>query len=116
MNKNKIIGPYLTRKNLIAISAIAISAVIFAFCGLCLCADGRVFSKANPILAIANGMGYRQINVEAGSLTMVVVSILLVSVYIILLGFMLIYITRFAKINNIKYSLQQFLSIIFDEY
>lgn len=103
MNKNKIIGPYLTRKNLIAISAIAIIAVIFAFCGLCLCADGKVFSKSNPILAIANGMGYRQINVEAGALTMVVVSILLVSVYIILLGFMLIYITRFAKINNIKW-------------
>ena len=100
--KNKIIGPYLTRKNLVAISLIAMFAVVFAFCGLCLCADGRVFSKENPILALATGLGYKQIAIEEGAMTMVVVSLLLVAVYIILLGFMLIYISRFAKINNIK--------------
>ena len=102
--KSKYIRPYLTRKNLIAIAAVALFAIIFAFTGLCLTADGKVFSKENPLLALATGMGYNQIAVEDGAMTMVVVSVLLCAVYIILLTFMLIYIWRFQKINNIKWS------------
>lgn len=100
--KKKMIRPYLTRKNLILIAIVAIYAVLFAFTGLCLVADGKVFSLDNPLLALGKGMGYTPIQIEEGGMTMVVVSILLVAVYLILLTFMLIYIRRFAVINNIK--------------
>ena len=100
--KKKMIRPYLTRKNLILIAVMSIYAVLFAFTGLCLVADGKVFSLDNPLLALGKGMGYTPIEVAEGGMTMVVVSILLVAVYIILLTFMLVYIRRFAVINNIK--------------
>lgn len=103
--KSKIIRPYLTRRNLVLIALIAMYAVIFAFTGLCLSADGKVFSKENPILALAMGMGFSQIGLaNDGATTLVVVSIILIAIYIILLAFMLVYITRFAKINNIKFN------------
>lgn len=103
--KSKIIRPYLTRRNLVLIALIAMYAVIFAFTGLCLSADGKVFSKENPILALAMGMGFSQIGLSNdGATTLVVVSIILIAIYIILLAFMLVYITRFAKINNIKFN------------
>lgn len=100
--KKKMIRPYLTRKNLILIAVMSIYAVLFAFTGLCLVADGKVFSLDNPLLALGKGMGYTPIEVAEGGMTMVVVSILLIAVYIILLTFMLVYIRRFAVINNIK--------------
>lgn len=100
--KKKMIRPYLTRKNLILIAIMGIYAVLFAFTGLCLVADGKVFSLDNPLLALGKGMGYTPIEVAEGGMTMVVVSILLIAVYIILLTFMLVYIRRFAVINNIK--------------
>lgn len=100
--KKKMIRPYLTRKNLILIAVMSIYAVLFAFTGLCLVADGKVFSLDNPLLALGKGMGYTPIEVMEGGMTMVVVSILLIAVYIILLTFMLVYIRRFAVINNIK--------------
>lgn len=100
--KKKMIRPYLTRKNLILIAVMSIYAVLFAFTGLCLLADGKVFSLDNPLLALGKGMGYTPIEVAEGGMTMVVVSILLIAVYIILLTFMLVYIRRFAVINNIK--------------
>lgn len=100
--KKKMIRPYLTRKNLILIALMSIYAVLFAFTGLCLVADGKVFSLDNPLLALGKGMGYTPIEVAEGGMTMVVVSILLIAVYIILLTFMLVYIRRFAVINNIK--------------
>lgn len=100
--KKKMIRPYLTRKNLIFIAIMSIYAVLFAFTGLCLVADGKVFSLDNPLLALGKGMGYTPIEVAEGGMTMVVVSILLIAVYIILLTFMLVYIRRFAVINNIK--------------
>lgn len=100
--KKKMIRPYLTRKNLILIAVMSIYAVLFAFTGLCLVADGKVFSLDNPFLALGKGMGYTPIEVAEGGMTMVVVSILLIAVYIILLTFMLVYIRRFAVINNIK--------------
>ena len=49
--KKKMIRPYLTRKNLILIAVMSIYAVLFAFTGLCLVADGKVFSLDNPLLA-----------------------------------------------------------------
>lgn len=100
--KKKMIRPYLTRKNLILIAIMGIYAVLFAFTGLCLVADGKVFSLDNPLLALGKGMGYTPIEVAEGGMTMIVVSILLIAVYIILLTFMLVYIRRFAVINNIK--------------
>lgn len=100
--KKKMIRPYLTRKNLILIAIMGIYAVLFAFTGLCLVADGKVFSLDNPLLALGKGMGYTPIEVAEGGMTMVVVSILLIAVYIILLTLMLVYIRRFAVINNIK--------------
>lgn len=100
--KKKMIRPYLTRKNLILIAVMSIYAVLFAFTGLCLVADGKVFSLDNPLLALGKGMGYTPIEVAEGGMTMVVVSILLIAVYVILLTFMLVYIRRFAVINNIK--------------
>lgn len=100
--KKKMIRPYLTRKNLILIAVMSIYAVLFAFTGLCLVADGKVFSLDNPLLALGKGMGYTPIEVAEGGMTMVVVPILLIAVYIILLTFMLVYIRRFAVINNIK--------------
>ena len=100
--KKKMIRPYLTRKNLILIAIMGIYAVLFAFTGLCLVADGKVFSLDNPLLALGKGMGYTPIEVAEGGMTILVVSILLIAVYIILLTFMLVYIRRFAVINNIK--------------
>ncbi len=98
----RTIRPYLTRKNLILLSAIAIYAVIFAFTGFCLVADGKIFSKENPLLALAKGMGYVPVAIGEGGMTIIAVSIVLVAVYVILLAFLLIYIYRFAVINNIK--------------
>ena len=100
----KMIRPYLTRKNLILIAIMGIYAALFAFTGLCLVADGKVFSLDNPLLALGKGMGYTPIEVGEGGMSILVVSILLVAVYIILLTFMLVYIRRFAVINNIKAS------------
>ena len=100
--KKKRIRPYLTRKKLILIAVMSIYAVLFAFTGLCLVADGKVFSLDNPLFALGKGMGYTPIEVAESGMTMVVVSILLIAVYIILLTFMLVYIRRFAVITNIK--------------
>ena len=48
--KKKMIRPYLTRKNLILIAVMSIYAVLFAFTGLCLVADGKVFSDRKSVV------------------------------------------------------------------
>ena len=61
-----------TRKNLMAIALVALFSVVVVFVGLCIDDAHAVFSKKNPIAAIADGIGLTPIkSTVAGFITLV---------------------------------------------
>ena len=65
-----------TRKNLMAIALVALFSVVVVFVGLCIDDAHAVFSKKNPIAAIADGIGLTPIkSTVAGFITLVLVAI-----------------------------------------
>lgn len=92
-----------TRKNLIAIALSIFYAFIFLFTGICIDTSSSIVSSKNPIAKIASNLGFREIKGSVSSL----VSLILVTVYIIVFAVAFIYERRYAIVNNKKpYSLK----------
>ena len=93
-----MIQTVFTRKNLIAIAIAIFYSLVFLFTGACLDASGTILSKKNPINAMGQTLGFRQIT--PGTLGYLV--LILVAFYIIVCATALIYERRYAIVNKIK--------------
>lgn len=95
-----MVKPYFTRKNLIAIALTALYSLLFLFTGVCLTpGSGSVIAKDNPIMSIANTLGFKSITLEGVN---GFVPLMLVALYIVIFVIALIYEGRFAKVNGKK--------------
>ena len=93
--------PYITRKNIIAVSIAILYAALFIFVGLCLAATkGSAFSEQNAfrMLAIAFGMKIVTISGLTGY-----ISLIITTLYIVVLTFAIIYVRRFQVVNRIPW-------------
>ena len=93
-NKN-----YFTRKNLIAISLVALYSFLTLFVGACIEGNHNFFVEDNPIALLAKGFKFSVI-VCGGSGA---IALVLVALYIIVGFVAILYIYRYAKVNNIKF-------------
>ena len=95
-----MVKPYFTRKNLIAIALTALYSLLFLFTGVCLTpGSSSVIAKDNPIMSIANTLGFKSITLEGVN---GFVPLMLVALYIVIFVIALIYEGRFAKVNGKK--------------
>ena len=93
--------PYISRKNLIAISIAALYAILFVFVGFWITAtQDSAFNDENLFKMIATGFGFQSIVLGGVSSQ---ISLVLVGVYIIVLFFFLVYIRRYQVVNKIKW-------------
>ena len=105
-----MVKPYFTRKNLIAIALTALYSLLFLFTGVCLTpGSGSVIAKDNPIMSIANTLGFKSITLEGVN---GFVPLILVAFYIVIFAIALIYEGRFAKVNGKKVSAKKYNSYI----
>jgi len=97
--------PYLTRKNLIALSLAIFYAILLAFTGLCLEGSHTIANKNNPIAALGRLFNFKEIVSGVSGF----VCLILVALYIIVFVAVVLYEKRYAVINNMNpYSVKMF--------
>ncbi len=93
-NKN-----YFTRKNLIAISLVALYSFLTLFVGACIEGNHNFFVEDNPIALLAKGFKFSVIACGLSG----AIALVLMALYIIVGFVAILYIYRYAKVNNIKF-------------
>ena len=97
--------PYLTRKNLIALSLSIFYAILLAFTGLCLEGSHSIAHKNNPIAALGRLFNFKEIETGLSGF----VCLILVALYIIVFVTVILYEKRYAIVNNLNpYSIKMF--------
>ena len=97
--------PYLTRKNLIALSLAFFYSILLVFTGLCL--GGTLVNKNNPIASLGDMFNFTRITPGVSGF----ICLLLVALYIIVFVAVCIYERRYAIVNGQSpYSAKMFVS------
>ena len=102
-----MVKPFFTRKNLIFIALTFFYSLIIAFTGICIDGAHLIISKKNLINLIAQAIGFQVI--EAGIPGLV--TLILISIYVVLYVAAVAYIRRYAMINNKKAHSPKYIAI-----
>ena len=93
--------PYITRKNIIAISIAILYAALFVFVGLCLAATkDSAFSEQNAFRLMAITFGFPIITISGVT---GYISLIITTVYLVVITFMIVYVRRFQVVNKISW-------------
>ena len=93
--------PYITRKNIIAVAIAILYAALFIFVAFCITATkGSAFSEQNAFRMLALALGMKPLTIEGVT---GYISLIITTLYIVVLTFAIIYVRRFQVINNIEW-------------
>ena len=93
-----MVKPYFTRKNLMVIALMFFYALLIAFCGVCIDAAHVIIPKGNIINILGSQLGFKPI--DAG--TAGIVTLLLLTIYLLVFVAAFLYERRYAMLNNKK--------------
>lgn len=89
---------YLTRKNLITIALTMFYSFVLLFVGACIEGSHNIFSKKNPVQAIANILNFESITSGVSGFLLLI----LVAIYISVFVAAFLFERRYAIVNNLK--------------